>query len=33
MSPRFWLGLQMDYDLDMAEDEVGEQLNKRPLAN
>jgi addiction module HigA family antidote len=28
MSPRFWLGLQMDYDLDMAEDEVGEQLNK-----
>jgi plasmid maintenance system antidote protein VapI len=28
MSPRFWLGLQMDYDLDVAEDEVGEQLNK-----
>lgn len=28
MSPRFWLGLQMDYDLDMAEDEVGEQLKK-----
>jgi addiction module HigA family antidote len=28
MSPRFWLGLQMDYDLDMAEDEVGDQLNK-----
>lgn len=28
MSPRFWLGLQMDYDLDTAEDEVGEQLKK-----
>ena len=28
MSPRLWLGLQMDYDLDVAEDEVGEQLNK-----
>lgn len=28
MSPRFWLGLQMDYDLDVAEDEVGEQLNR-----
>jgi plasmid maintenance system antidote protein VapI len=28
MSPRFWLGLQMDYDLDIdiAEDEVGEKL-------
>ncbi|AFZ37497.1 plasmid maintenance system antidote protein, XRE family [Stanieria cyanosphaera PCC 7437] len=26
MSPRFWLGLQMDYDL--AEDEIGEQLKK-----
>ncbi|NUN64119.1 HigA family addiction module antidote protein [Pseudanabaena biceps] len=26
MSPRFWLGLQMDYDLDIAEDEVGAKL-------
>jgi antitoxin HigA-1 len=26
MSPKFWLGLQMDYDLDVAEDEVGERL-------
>jgi len=26
MSPRFWLGLQMDYDLDVTEDAVGEQL-------
>ena len=28
MSPRFWLGLQMDYDLDMTEDEVGDRLKK-----
>lgn len=28
MSPRFWLGLQMDYDLDVVEDEIGEQLEK-----
>lgn len=28
MSPRFWLGLQMDYDLDVAEDEIGEQLQQ-----
>ncbi|ABW28063.1 plasmid maintenance system antidote protein, putative [Acaryochloris marina MBIC11017] len=32
MSPRFWLGLQMDYDLDVAEDEVGEQLNREVVA-
>lgn len=32
MSPRFWLGLQMDYDLDVAEDEVGEQLNKEVVS-
>jgi antitoxin HigA-1 len=28
MSPRFWLGVQMDYNLDVTEDEVGAQLNK-----
>lgn len=28
MSPQFWLGLQMDYDLDMAEDELGDRLNR-----
>ncbi len=28
MSPRFWLGLQMDYDLDMANDRVGARLNQ-----
>jgi addiction module HigA family antidote len=26
MSPQFWLGLQMDYDLDVAEDELGAQI-------
>lgn len=26
MSPQFWLGLQMDYDLDLAEDLLGERL-------
>jgi len=25
-SPQFWLGLQMDYDLDTAEDEFGERI-------
>jgi antitoxin HigA-1 len=24
MSPQFWLGLQMDYDLDVTEDELGQ---------
>ncbi len=28
MSPQFWLGLQMDYDLDVAEDEIGERLDQ-----
>ena len=27
-SPQFWLGLQMDYDLDVAEDEIGERLEQ-----
>jgi addiction module HigA family antidote len=26
MSPQFWLGLQMDYDLDIAEDQLSERL-------
>ncbi|MDF1536932.1 MAG: HigA family addiction module antitoxin [bacterium] len=25
-SPQFWLGIQTDYDLDVAEDELGERL-------
>lgn len=26
MSPQFWLGLQLDYDLDVAADELGDRL-------
>ena len=28
MSPQFWLGLQMDYDLDVAEDLYAEKIEK-----
>lgn len=28
MSPQFWLGLQMDYDLDMAEDQLAGRIDK-----
>jgi antitoxin HigA-1 len=28
MSASFWLGLQMDYDLDLAEDKLGERLDR-----
>ncbi len=28
MSPQFWLGLQMDYDLDIAEDLLAGRLEK-----
>lgn len=28
MSPQFWLGLQMDYDLDIEEDRLASRLNK-----
>ncbi len=28
MSPQFWLGLQMDFDLDVAEDALGERLER-----
>jgi addiction module HigA family antidote len=28
MSPWFYLGLQMDYDLDVAEDEMGDRLRE-----
>ena len=28
MSPQFWLGLQMDYDLDVAADELAAQIEK-----
>ena len=34
MSPHFWLGLQMDYDLDVTADEIAERLERevRPYA-
>ena len=28
MSPQFWLGLQMDYDLDVEEDRLADRLSK-----
>ena len=28
MSPQFWLGLQMDYDLDVAEDQLSDRLDQ-----
>jgi len=28
MSPQFWLGLQLDYDLDLAEDKLAGRLEK-----
>jgi addiction module HigA family antidote len=28
MSPQFWLGLQMDYELDVAEDTTEERIEK-----
>lgn len=28
MSPQFWLGLQMDYDLDVAEDQLADRLDQ-----
>ena len=28
MSPQFWMGLQVDFDLDVAEDKLAERLDK-----
>ena len=28
ISPQFWLGLQMDYDLDLAEESLKDRLDK-----
>ena len=35
MSPQFWLGLQMDYDLDVTADTMGSRLERevRPYAH
>jgi addiction module HigA family antidote len=27
MSPEFWLGLQLDYDLDVADDQLSDKIN------
>ena len=34
MSPQFWLGLQMDYELDLATDKLADRLDRevRPYA-
>ena len=32
-SPQFWLGLQMDYDLDVTEDALGSRLNSEVQAS
>lgn len=31
-SPQFWMGLQSDYDLDVAEDALGDRLQKEVRA-
>ena len=28
MAPQFWPGLQMDYELDVAEEELAEKINR-----
>jgi hypothetical protein len=32
-SPQFWLGLQMDYELDVAEDSLEGRIEKRSYSN
>lgn len=32
MTPQFWLGLQMDYDLDVEEDRLSERLDREVTA-
>lgn len=32
MSPQFWLGLQIDYDLDVAQDNLGDIINQEIIA-
>ena len=31
MSPQFWLGLQMDYELDITEDELEDRIEKEVI--
>ncbi len=28
MSPEFWMGLQMDYDIDLAEDQIANRIEQ-----
>jgi addiction module HigA family antidote len=32
MSAEFWLGLQMDYDLEVATDQIGKRIEKEVVA-
>lgn len=32
MSAEFWLGLQMDYDLEVATDQIGKRVQKEVVA-
>ncbi len=32
VSPQFWMGLQADYDLDMAQDRLGKRLEREVRA-
>ena len=31
ISPQFWLGLQIDYDLDLAQDNFGQQIEREVM--
>ena len=31
VSPKFWLGLQVNYNLDLAEDRLGEKINQEVI--
>ena len=31
MSPQFWMGLQMDYELDVAADELADRLEREVI--
>lgn len=33
MSPQFWMGLQSDYELDMAEDTLGDRLEREVVSH
>ena len=33
MTPQFWLGLQMDYDLDVASDQLANRIEKEVIVH